>query len=90
MFKFSSFTCLFYMKQQHTTLDKLAVGCVAYIHDYSDEAIALQLMGMGCLPGEKIVVKQVSVAGGTIAVSVLGSLLGLRKNEAEKIIIRLE
>lgn len=72
------------------TLDKLAVGQSGYVSSFNDQELSLKLIEMGCVPGEKITVKRIAPFGGTIAVMVLGYILGLRMEEAAGIIISSE
>ncbi len=72
------------------TLDKLTVGQSGFVRAFNDQDLSLKLLEMGCVPGEKITVKRIAPFGGTIAIKVLGYVLGLRKEEAAGIIISPE
>lgn len=69
------------------TLDRLDVGQSAYIHSFTDNDLSLKLIEMGCVPGEKIILKNKTTLGGTLAISILGYMLGLRKEEAARIVL---
>lgn len=75
------------METATITLNKLPVGQSAFVHSFTDKELSLKLMEMGCIPGEKITVKRIAPFGGTMAISVLGYVLGLRMDEAAGIII---
>lgn len=66
-------------------LAELRIGQEATIDSFSDNELALKLMEMGCLPGEKIHIERKAPLGDPIAIAVSGYLLSLRKQEAESI-----
>ena len=70
------------------TLAELKPGEEAEIVSFSDEAISLKLLEMGCLPGEKVTMEKIAPFGDPVAVSVSGYLLSMRKEEAGTITIR--
>lgn len=69
---------------KHTLAD-LKKGEEAIIESFSDEEMALKLMEMGCLPGEKVRVERIAPFGDPIAISVSGYMLSMRKEEAATI-----
>lgn len=70
------------------TLDQLQPTESALVEGIDDETLSLKLYEMGCLPGEKIVMKFSAPLGDPIAIQVAGYMLSLRKEEARKIRIR--
>ncbi len=68
-------------------LSDLKLGKKAVIDSFSDKELALKLMEMGCLPGERIYIERKAPLGDPIAVSISGYLLSLRKSEAETIFV---
>ena len=59
----------------------------AIIDSFSDKELALKLMEMGCLPGEKIHIERKAPLGDPIAISISGYVLSMRKAEAETILV---
>lgn len=70
------------------TLADLHLGESAIIDSFTDKEISLKLLEMGCLPGERIQLKNIAPFGDPIAISVGGYVLGLRKAEASSVIIK--
>lgn len=68
-------------------LSELKLGTKAVIESFSDKELALKLMEMGCLPGEKIHIERKAPLGDPIAISISGYVLSLRKAEAETILV---
>ena len=68
-------------------LSELKLGTKAVIDSFSDKELALKLMEMGCLPGEKIHVERKAPRGDPIAISISGYVLSMRKAEAETIFV---
>lgn len=68
-------------------LSELKLGTKAIIDSFSDKELALKLMEMGCLPGEKIHIERKAPLGDPIAISISGYVLSLRKAEAETILV---
>jgi ferrous iron transport protein A len=68
-------------------LSELKLGTKAIIESFSDKELALKLMEMGCLPGEKIHVERKAPLGDPIAISISGYVLSMRKAEAETIFV---
>ncbi len=68
-------------------LSELKTGKAGVIQNFTDEAIKLKLMEMGCIPGETVWVERVAPLGDPIAITVAGYLLSIRKKEAEAVII---
>jgi len=70
------------------TLAQLRKGDKAVIDSFTDSEISIKLLEMGCLPGELIQVKNIAPLGGTIAITVGGYTLGLRKAEASSVVVK--
>ena len=68
-------------------LSELKLGTKAVIDSFYDKELALKLMEMGCLPGEKIHVERKAPLGDPIAISISGYVLSMRKAEAETIFV---
>ena len=68
-------------------LSELKLGTKAIIDSFSDKELALKLMEMGCLPGEKIHIERKAPLGDPIAISISGYVLSMRKSEAETILV---
>ena len=68
-------------------LSELKLGTKAIIDSFSDNELALKLMEMGCLPGEKIHIERKAPLGDPIAISISGYVLSMRKAEAETILV---
>ena len=68
-------------------LCELKLGTKAIIDSFSDKELALRLMEMGCLPGEKIHIERKAPLGHPIAISISGYVLSMRKAEAETILV---
>lgn len=87
--------CLFWPKNGNfegmtRTLDSLHRGESARIESFTDDFLSLKFIEMGCLPGEKVVLKNVAPLGCPIAIEVAGYLLSMRKQEASTIVINEE
>ena len=68
-------------------LNELKIGTKAIINSFSDKELALKLMEMGCLPGEKIHIERKAPLGDPITISISGYVLSMRKAEAETILV---
>ncbi|MBS1647142.1 MAG: ferrous iron transport protein A [Bacteroidetes bacterium] len=69
------------------TLAALPKGKEAVITGFADDTLALKLMEMGCLPGEKIILQHIAPLGCPCAFEVNGTLVSLRKSEAQFVFI---
>lgn len=65
-------------------LTNIARGKSAVLTNVDDEMLSLELLHMGCLPGETIQVERIAALGDPIMISVEGNFLSLRKKDAEK------
>lgn len=68
-------------------LSQLQIGQTGIIKEFTDLAMSVKLMEMGCLPGEEIKLDRIAPLGCPIAVSVAGYQLSLRKREASTILL---
>jgi len=75
------------MASDTITLNELNIGQEAIIISFTDAALSLKLLDMGCLPGETIKIQRVAPFGDPIAIEVAGYMLSLRKAEATTIIV---
>ena len=66
-------------------LSQLRIGQKGIIKEFTDLALSVKLMEMGCLPGEEIKLERIAPMGDPIAVFVSGYQLSLRKREAATI-----
>ncbi|HRD37678.1 MAG TPA: FeoA family protein [Bacteroidia bacterium] len=69
------------------TLDQLKPGDIAVIKEFSQRDLALKLIEMGCLPGEKIKLTKIAPLGDPIAIEVSGYELSMRKQEAAAVML---
>lgn len=69
-------------------LNELKRGQAGIIEELLDEVACLKLIEIGCLPGEKVVVKIAAPFSDPIAIEVAGNLISLRKDEAKSIRIK--
>jgi ferrous iron transport protein A len=69
------------------TLAQLLVGKSAVINGFTDNALALKLIEMGCIPGETITLQHIAPLGCPFAFEVNGTLVSIRKSEAQSVII---
>jgi ferrous iron transport protein A len=68
-------------------LAQLVKGETAIISSFTDDTLALKLIEMGCIPGEKITLQHVAPLGCPYAFEVNGTLVSLRKSEAQFVLI---
>ena len=68
-------------------LSQLIIGEKCVIDSFTDEYIKLKLMEMGCLPGEVVTIDRFAPMGDPIAILVADSVLCIRKDEADSVIV---
>jgi len=68
-------------------LSELKLGEKAVIDSFTDDAMALKLLEMGCTPGEMVELDKIAPMGDPIAISISGYLLSLRKEEASTVLV---
>ena len=69
-------------------LSQIGKGESAVVESYTDEAMKLKLMEMGCLPGERITVDRFAPLGDPIAILVGDATLSIRVEEADNVLVR--
>lgn len=69
------------------TLDQLKPGECAVIKEFTQLDLALKLIEMGCLPGEKITLTKIAPLGDPIAIEVSGYELSMRRQEAAAVLL---
>lgn len=77
------------MKLNGTRLSKLRIGERGVIESFTDEKMKLKLLEMGCLPGDTITVDRFAPLGCPMAFHLEGSMLSIRVDEAESVIVKL-
>jgi len=70
------------------TLAQLSIGKSAVINGFADHLLALKLMEMGCIPGETITLQHIAPLGCPFAFEVNGTLLSMRRSEAQLVLIK--
>ena len=76
-----------YKDKEYTALNDAKNNCFYQITEIRNRFLALKLMEMGCVPGEKIKVDMIAPFKDPISISVAGYQLSLRLNEAEHIFV---
>ncbi len=69
------------------SLADLKISEKGIIKSFSDEALSIKLIEMGCLPGSEIQINFTAPFNGPIAIKVAGYHLSLRREEALSISI---
>lgn len=69
------------------TLDTLKIGESGIIKSLNKRDLALKLIEMGCLPGEKITLTKIAPLGDPIAIEISGYELSMRKDEASTVVL---
>ena len=74
---------------EEVTLRDLKIGEIAEVSGYNTEDIPAKLYEMGFIPGTKLQIRNKAPFGGPICISIVTnkSVLALRRNEADKILI---
>ena len=75
------------MKTAVKTLAQLPIGQSAVINGFTDNLLALKMIEMGCIPGEKITLQHIAPLGCPFAFEVNGTLVSIRKSEAQFVLI---
>jgi ferrous iron transport protein A len=68
-------------------LSELPIGQKAVIHSFTNLFLKLQLLEMGCIPGEEVKVIMHAPLGCPVAIQVGGSTLSLRISEAHTVLV---
>lgn len=69
-------------------LSDLTRGESAVVESFTDEILQLKLLEMGCLPGETVMMERIAPPGDPFAIRVAGSVISIRRDEADQVIIR--
>ncbi len=75
------------MQNPVKTLAQLTIGNSAVINGFTDNLLALKMIEMGCIPGEKITLQHIAPLGCPFAFEVNGTLVSIRKSECASVII---
>jgi ferrous iron transport protein A len=75
------------MRTEAKTLAQLSLGTSGIINGFTDNALALKMIEMGCIPGEKITLQHIAPLGCPFAFEVNGTLVSIRKSEAQSVLI---
>jgi len=76
------------MPSQSKKLSQLIKGDIAVIESFTDDIMKLKLLEMGCLPGEEIRVERFAPLGDPMAISVSGSVISIRIDEADNVLVK--
>ncbi len=77
------------MANSSKKLSLLKKGEKCIVDSYMDENMQQKMLDMGCLPGEVITIDRFAPLGCPIAISVAGTVLCIRKDEAENILVKV-
>lgn len=66
----------------------LKIGETAIIQSFTDEAMSLKLLEMGCLPNTEVKLCAIAPLGDPICIKVCDYCLSLRKAEASLVLIK--
>lgn len=70
------------------SIDQLPVGSSATVMELSNDSLSLKLMEMGLIPGKILKVMKRASYGDPIAIRYGDTTLALRKNEAQKVMVK--
>lgn len=70
-------------------LSQLKKGDKCIVDSYKDDSMQQKMLDMGCLPGEVITIDRFAPLGCPIAISVAGTMLCIRREEADNILVKL-
>jgi ferrous iron transport protein A len=71
-------------------LSEAKKGDLVTVESIQNESLSIQLLCMGCMVGEKILVEQIAPLGDPIMISIDGALLSLRMDDAKEIIVSFQ
>ena len=66
------------------TLADCKVGETVILEEILEQALRVQLFGMGCLIGEQITIERIAPFGDPMVISIEDHFISLRKNVAKK------
>ncbi len=78
------------MRVEHKKLSQVRKGESAIIESFTDDNMKLKLLEMGCLPGEIVTVDRFAPLGDPMAISVADSIISIRMDEADNVLVRTE
>ena len=70
------------------TLAHLLKGEKAVIDAFTDEAMSLKLLDLGCTPGSDVSLERKAPLGDPIAINVAGQTISMRMDEASTVLVR--
>lgn len=76
------------MQVETLRLSKLHKGESAIIDSFVDDIMKQKLLEMGFLPGDLVTIDRFAPLGCPIAIQVNGTVLGIRMDEADSIIVK--
>ncbi len=71
-------------------LSEAQIGDIVTIESIHNESLSVQLLCMGCMEGEEVLVEQIAPLGDPMMISIDGALLSLRKNDAKEIVVSFQ
>lgn len=77
------------MSSDNQLLSNTPKGQSVSIESFSDEFVELKMLEMGVVPGEMAVVELEAPSGDPIAIRVADSVIGVRREEASKIHVKV-
>ncbi|MFZ9943013.1 MAG: FeoA family protein [Bacteroidia bacterium] len=77
------------MTSDNQPLSVTPKGQSVCIEAFSDEFVELKMLEMGVVPGEMAVVEFLAPSGDPMAIRVADSVIGVRKEEASKILVKI-
>ncbi len=77
------------MGAENRYLSQLKRGQKGVVESFTDYALSLKLLEMGCIPGEVVEVLRIAPFGDPITIAISGYHLSLRKDEAATVRVRL-
>lgn len=76
------------MVLENRQLSSVKVGQSCVIESFTDDELKLKLLEMGCLPGEVVTVDRMAPMGDPMAISLSGSVISIRMEEADNVLVR--
>lgn len=76
------------MVLENRQLSSVKVGQSCVIESFTDDELKLKLLEMGCLPGEVVTVDRTAPMGDPIAISLAGSVISIRLEEADNVLVK--
>ncbi len=71
-------------------LSEAQIGDIVTIESIHNESLSVQLLCMGCMVGEEVLVEQIAPLGDPMMISIDGALLSLRKDDAKEIVVSFQ